>query len=124
MTVARSAAIILAGITIGSARLAAQDLNLPPEVTPALRAACEADVRRMCVDDSPTVERVKACVQRRYSELSSHCKLAIAAAGLGRGPTISKESTKRAASALTDRPTAAPAGGSKPDNAVAGFYDR
>lgn len=72
-------------ITAGAAGLdmsAAQDLKLPPEVTPALRAACESDVRRLCIGENPTVGKVKACVIRRFVELSSRCKIQIAAAGL------------------------------------------
>jgi len=124
MTVMRTAAIVLAGCTIGSVPLAAENFTMPPEVTPALRSACESDVRRLCIDDSPTVEKVKACVQRRYSELSSRCKLAIAAAGLGRGQSASKEPAKRGVSAPSDRSSAAPANGSIPAGAVVGFDDR
>ncbi len=29
------------------------ELKLPKEVTPALRAACETDVRRLCIDLEP-----------------------------------------------------------------------
>lgn len=60
----------------------AQELKLPPEVTPALRAACEQDVRRLCIGENPTVASVKSCVARRYAELSMRCKVKIAAAGL------------------------------------------
>jgi hypothetical protein len=61
---------------------AAQELKLPPEVTPALRAACESDVRRLCIGENPTVASVRSCVVRRYLELSSRCKVQIAMAGL------------------------------------------
>ena len=65
--------------------LAAENLQLPPEVTPAMRAACEQDVRRLCMSESPTVAKVKSCVVRRYAELSTRCKFQIAAAGLTPG---------------------------------------
>lgn len=60
----------------------AENLKLPPEVTPALRAACEHDVRRLCIAESASVVAVKSCVVRRYIELSARCKLQIAAAGM------------------------------------------
>lgn len=60
----------------------AEGIALPPEVTPALRAACEHDVRRLCITDNATVSSVRSCVVRRYSELSARCKVQIAVAGL------------------------------------------
>lgn len=65
--------------------LRAEELQLPPAVTPAVRAACEADVRRLCVDGSPTYAKVRDCVERRSSEFNMRCKVAAAAAGLWRG---------------------------------------
>lgn len=121
MAITRPAVTLLAGLTIGSTTLAAENFQLPTEVTPALRAACETDVRRLCIDDSPTVEKVKSCVRRRYGELSTRCKVAIAAAGLGGSRTVAKEPLKRPTSATSDRSGAV---GSKPDNAVAGFYGK
>ena len=63
----------------------AQNFKMPPEVTPALRAACENDVRRLCIADGATVLTVKGCVTRRFAELSTRCKVQIAAAGLTPG---------------------------------------
>lgn len=60
----------------------AEGVILPPEVTPALRAACEQDVRRLCINEGATVSSVRSCVVRRYSELSARCKVQIAVAGL------------------------------------------
>lgn len=60
----------------------AEDLQLPPEVTPALRRACEADVRRLCIGVSPTIAKVKVCVSSRFSELGKRCQIQIALAGL------------------------------------------
>ncbi len=116
------AVIVAAGLTIGAGTLAAESFQLPPEVTPALRAACEADVRRMCVDDSPTIEEVNSCVQRRYAELSSRCKVAIAAAGLGSSVSASKKTPTRATASDMSAPEQAAA--AKPESAVANFYDR
>ncbi len=63
---------------------AEERFSLPPEVTPALRAACEADVRRLCISDNPTVESVRRCVEQKYAQLGSRCKVQLVAAGLGR----------------------------------------
>lgn len=61
---------------------AAEDFQLPPEVTPQLRAACEADVRRLCIGSNPTVAKVKRCVAAKFHKLGNRCKLQIAMAGL------------------------------------------
>ncbi len=53
----------------------AEDLQLPPEVTPALRRACEADVRRLCIGVNPTIAKVKVCVSSRFSELGKRCQI-------------------------------------------------
>lgn len=60
----------------------AEGFKLPAEVTPALRAACESDVRRLCIGENPSVASVRSCVKRRFGELSMRCKVQIAAAGL------------------------------------------
>ncbi len=70
---------LLAGSTPVAAE---QDFALPPEVTPKLRAACESDVRRLCIGENPTVDKVKQCVQEKFSQLGSRCKFQLAAAGL------------------------------------------
>ena len=72
-----AAALLLSVVPAG-----AQGFSLPPEVTPALRAACEQDVRRLCIGENPTVAKVKSCVARRFTELSARCKVQIAVAGL------------------------------------------
>ena len=60
----------------------AEDFQLPPEVTPQLRAACETDVRRLCIGTNPTVAKVKVCVAAKFSQLGNRCKLQLAMAGL------------------------------------------
>lgn len=62
--------------------LSAEELKLPKEVTPALRAACETDVRRLCVGPNPTVAKVKSCVMAKFMQLGSRCQISIASAGL------------------------------------------
>ena len=67
---------------MGGSALAEDDLKLPPEVTPAIRAACEADVRRLCVRDGSTAGSVKDCVMQKFLSLGRRCRMEIASAGL------------------------------------------
>lgn len=80
-----SKTILLAAASAGlllSAAARAEDLQLPPEVTPQLRAACEADVRRLCIGTNPTIAKVKVCVTAKFSQLGNRCKVQLAMAGL------------------------------------------
>ncbi len=79
----RGMALLISIVSI-SPIMAGEGFKLPPEVTPALRAACEADVRRLCIGENPTVESVKRCVEQKYAQLGSRCKVQLVAAGLGR----------------------------------------
>ncbi len=63
---------------------ATEDIQLPPEVTPVLRAACEQDIRRLCIGDNPTYEKVKQCVAQKFTQLGSRCRIALASAGFSR----------------------------------------
>jgi hypothetical protein len=55
-----------AGLVAANAA-SAQDFKLPPEVTPQLRAACETDVRRLCIGQNPTVAKVKRWSREVFS---------------------------------------------------------
>ena len=57
-------------------------IQLPPEVTPAMRSACESDVRRLCIGTNPTVAKVKICVAAKFFQLGKRCQVQIALAGL------------------------------------------
>lgn len=61
----------------------AEDFKMPPEVTPALRAACETDVRRLCIGENPTVAKVKRCVALKYFQLGRKCQVELASIGFG-----------------------------------------
>lgn len=75
--------IIASGAVLASAgHTFAQDFKLPPEVTPALRAACETDVRRLCIGENPTVPKVKSCVRANFMRLGRRCQVQITLAGL------------------------------------------
>lgn len=75
--------VFAAGVLFASVGASvAQDYKLPPEVTPALRAACEADVRRLCIGQNPTVSKVKSCVKSKFMQLGRRCQMQITLAGL------------------------------------------
>jgi hypothetical protein len=76
-------ALILATVAAADPACADDELELPPGVTPAIRVACEADVRRLCVGPNPTAEKIKICVIRKYAQLGPDCKAQLASAGLG-----------------------------------------
>ena len=60
---------------------AKQEFQLPPDVTPAILAACETDVRRLCIGENPTEDKVKACVMQKFFKLNKQCQLKLVAAG-------------------------------------------
>ncbi|MFN3868177.1 MAG: hypothetical protein ACK4MF_03820 [Hyphomicrobiaceae bacterium] len=62
--------------------VSAENLKLPPEVTPRLRAACESDVRRLCIGPNPTIATVKSCVISKFMKLGMRCQKEIVSAGL------------------------------------------
>lgn len=73
---------LLGAALLSSAAQPAAAFKLPKQVTPALRAACETDVRRLCVRRGSTVSSVKTCVRRKFTRLNFNCKLRIIQAGL------------------------------------------
>jgi hypothetical protein len=76
----------------------AEELKLPPEVTPALRAACEGDVRRLgCIDATPTYAKVKSCVISKYMKLGKKCQLELALAGYSGPANMPKSNSKTVA---------------------------
>lgn len=73
--------VLCASLAAGSGAFAAEELKLPPEVTPAMRAACESDVRRLCIGNSPTFAKVKRCVRAKFTQLGRRCQVELASAG-------------------------------------------
>lgn len=61
--------------------IAKEEYQLPREVTPAIRAACETDVRRLCIGDEPSVEKVKSCVLAKFFKLNKQCQFRLMSAG-------------------------------------------
>lgn len=93
MNISRFIAVCAVAVSVASLAKA-EELKLPPEVTPALRAACESDVRRIgCIGPSPTYAEVKSCVISKYMKLGSKCKVQLALAGYS-GPTNAPKATK------------------------------
>ena len=86
--------VACAAVSASSVAFAA-DVKLPPEVTPALRAACESDVRRIgCVDATPTYSEVKRCVIAKYGQLGERCKVELASAGYSGPSNVPKSGIK------------------------------
>lgn len=75
--------LALGGAVVANVAVA-EEFKLPPEVTPQLRAACETDVRRLCIGAKPTVSKVKACVAFKYFQLGKKCQVELASLGFGR----------------------------------------
>lgn len=57
-------------------------VELPPEITPAIREACESDVRRLCIRPESTEFAVKLCVLRKVDRLNATCRRRLSDAGL------------------------------------------
>ncbi len=73
---------VVLGVALAVSSVAqAEDIQLPPEVTPQLRAACETDVRRLCIGAKPTVSKVKRCVALKFLQLGRKCQVELASAG-------------------------------------------
>lgn len=81
---ARQFILVLSAVAIPALApaMASDDFKLPPEVTPKMRAACESDVRRLCIGENPTVDKVKSCVMSKFMKLGRKCQFEIAQAGL------------------------------------------
>ena len=80
----RAIAVLLAATAVPALAQAQENIKLPPGITPELRAACEADVRRLCIDESPTIAKVKACVAQKFLQLGRRCQVELASAGFSR----------------------------------------
>ncbi len=74
--------VVIAALSTSAMVRADDSYKLPPEVTPALKAACETDVRRLCIGENPSVSKVKSCVRAKFMQLGSRCKAQIVLAGL------------------------------------------
>jgi hypothetical protein len=76
--------VVLCLALLASSVAVAEDYQLPPGVTPQLRAACETDVRRLCIGENPTVSAVKRCVALKFLQLGRQCQVELASAGFSR----------------------------------------
>lgn len=81
MMIIKCTAVLFTAVAM-SAVASAEDYQLPPEVTPALRSACENDVRRLCIGENPSVSKVKSCVAAKFLQLGRRCQVQITLAGL------------------------------------------
>ncbi len=60
------------------------DYQLPPEVTPALRNACEGDFRKLCTVTGklPIKVEVWNCIQSTWHRITKRCQAELKVAGL------------------------------------------
>ena len=72
--------VALSALAIAPAALA-EEYQLPESVTPQLKAACETDVRRLCIGQNPTEDKVKHCVTVKFMQLGHRCQVQLALAG-------------------------------------------
>jgi hypothetical protein len=77
----------------------ARGFELPSEITPEIRQACEADVRRLCIRPTSTFWSVKMCVMRKVMQLNGTCQARLVEAGL---ITINPSPKKTLASVVSD----------------------
>ncbi len=77
----RTRVLVLSAVLAAGPAYAVEELKLPPEVTPSMRAACESDVRRLCIGRSPTIAKVKRCVMAKFMKLGRRCQMELASAG-------------------------------------------
>jgi hypothetical protein len=49
-----------------------------------MKAACETDVRRLCIGANPSVAKVKSCVTVKFMQLGKRCQIQLALAGFKR----------------------------------------
>lgn len=104
--VALALGVVVFGASVLGKPAHAENLDIPPEITPAIRAACEKDVRRLCVKSGSTRATVKSCVLRKFTSLNTSCQYRLITAGL-----VSKN--KASKSALAKKPALSSKSGSK-----------
>ena len=75
------AATVLVVVTHAGS-VAADNYKLPASITPAVQAACEGDVRRLCLDSDPSFSKIKACVIANFGKFGTRCKVQAALAGI------------------------------------------
>ena len=74
--------VTIALLAFATKAFASDEFKIPPEVTPSMRAACESDVRRLCISTNSTVDTVRQCVLAKFMKLGKRCQYEIASAGL------------------------------------------
>ena len=77
-----ASALVSSAALVGSAARADDKFKLPPEITPAIRAACEQNVRSLCVTPTSTQSSVVSCVRRNFINLNKNCRHELVSAGL------------------------------------------
>ena len=75
----RLAALMTIAVLIPTGAALAQDQQrVSPEVLKQIRAACSADVKKLCDGVQPGGGRILQCMRSHQSEISSDCQAALA----------------------------------------------
>jgi hypothetical protein len=74
--------VLLTVLVLVATGAAADTVKLPKEVTPALRSACEQDVRRLCIRKKSTIASVRSCVVKNFGKLNMRRQIRLVQAGM------------------------------------------
>ena len=74
--------LLLSLCCASSVAIADEKFKLPPEITPAIRAACEDNVRALCVTSASSQSSIVSCVRRNFTSLNRNCRNELTSAGL------------------------------------------
>lgn len=70
--------LMLAVLIPAGAALAQDQQRVSPEVLKQIRAACSADVKKLCGGVQPGGGRILQCMRSHQSEISSDCQAGLA----------------------------------------------
>ena len=78
----RRVGLMILMMAVAATPTKASDIKLPKEITPQIRVACEADVRRLCIRPNSSQFSVKICVLANLGRLNATCRKRLVSAGL------------------------------------------
>ena len=75
-----AAMTMIAALMASGAALAQDQQRVSPEVLKQIRAACSADIKKLCDGVQPGGGRILQCMRTHQNEISSDCQAALASA--------------------------------------------
>ena len=83
----RLTALTMVAVLVPAGAVLAQDQpRVSPEVLKQLRAACSADIKKLCDGVQPGGGRIAACLKQNEAQVSTGCKNAVAKARQNKAP--------------------------------------